>query len=207
MVRHRPGMAVASYAVLWSEVGGPSVAGKLTPGRETLLLNGTQDGRIMRRALAYRDVSGVRVSRMPPEVIEDRPTLVLEQRDAPDLLVQPLGSGLLYELADTLAELCSGNEPLAQVALVLPLKPGMLETARALVDEGPPFDPADKSLARHEVFLTADEAIFVFTGEDACESIRSIARDSSVWSAAGRWSACLDGAPRLAEAAFNWPSS
>jgi hypothetical protein len=199
-------MAVGSYAVLWSEVNGPPVAGKLTPRRETLELSGTQDGRIMRRALAYRDVTGLRVSRMPPEVIEGRPTLVLEQRDAPDVLVHPLGPGLLYELADTLAELCSRNEPLAQVALVLPLKPGTLETVRALVDEGPPFDPSDKSLARHEVFLTANEAIFVFTGEDACESVRSIVRDSSVWSAAGRWSACLDAPPRLAEAAFNWPS-
>jgi hypothetical protein len=192
--------------VLWAEVDGPPVAGKLSPGRDALELSGTQDGRIMRRALAYRDVSGVRISRTAPDVIEGRPTLVLERRDAPDLLVHPLGPGLLYELADTLAELCSANEPVAQIALVLPLKPGALQTARALVAEGPPFDPSDKSLDRHEVFLTEEEAIFVFTGQDACESVRAIAQESSVWRVAERWSACLDGPPRLAEAAFNWPS-
>jgi len=91
--------------------------------------------------------------------------------------------------------------------VVLPLKADAVETARALVAEGPPFDPESASLARHEVFITDREAIFVFSGADACESVREIMRTTSVWPAAGRWSLCLDGPPRLAETAYAWPRS
>ena len=34
---------------------------------------------------------------------------------------------------------------------------------QALLEDGPPFDPAEiPGLERHQVFLTADEAVFVF---------------------------------------------
>lgn len=198
--------AVASYPVRWLEPGEELVTGRLTPGRDALLLEGSHDGRLRRQTLDYRDVGSVRIGRTGAERLNGRTTLVVERRDGPTLLVLPLGPGLLLELADLLAELCSGREPLAQVAVVLPLKEGAAAAAQALIAAGPPFDPADKSLARHEVFLTDREAIFVFSGEDACESVRAIMRDTSVWPTANRWSDWLDGPPRLAEAGYSWPA-
>ncbi len=178
-------MANASYPVLWSEAEGQPVAGRLTPGREALKLEGSQNGHLVQRSLAYRDLDGVRIGRADSDLLSGRPTLVVEQHDAPDVLVRPLGAGLLFELADLLAELCSRSEPTEQVAVVLSLRPDALEAAHALVAEGPPFDPADTSLARHEVFLTDREAIFVFSGADACESVRRIMRETGVWEKSG----------------------
>jgi hypothetical protein len=199
--------APSTYPVLWSEPGGPAVTGGLTPGRETLALEGSRDGDLVRRTLAYRNLDGVRLGRAAPDLLDGRPTLVIEPHQAPAILVRPLGAGLLHELVDLLTELCAANEPIAQIAVVLPLKPDALATARTLVSQGPPFDPADTSLARHEVFLTDHEAIFVFTGTDACESIRQIMRDTTIWPVAQQWAACLDGKPRLAEPGYNWPGS
>jgi hypothetical protein len=196
----------SSYPVIWSELGGDPVTGRLTTGPAALQLQGAREGRLLQRTLAYPDLGAVRIGRLPPDRIGGRPTLVVEPRDGPALLVRPLGPGLLHELADLLAELCSGTEPVARVAVVLPLKAGALDTVASLVAEGPPFDPADKSLERHEVFLTEREAIFVFSGADACESVRQVMRDSSVWPLAERWAGCIDGAPRLAEAGYSWPA-
>lgn len=158
----------------------------------------------MQRTVAYRNVDGIRIGRERGELLNGRPTLVVERHAAPALLIRPLGPGLLLELGDLLAELCATSERVEQIAVVLPLKPDALESARALVAEGPPFRPDDKRLARHEVFLTSREAIFLFSGADACESVRQVMRDTAVWPAADRWISCLDGPPRLAESSFAW---
>jgi hypothetical protein len=180
------------------------VAGRLTAGYDGLRLEGSTDGRLVRRTLAYRDLDGVRIGRTGADRLNGRPTLVVERKDGPALLVLPLGAGLLLELAELLSELCGGAETVERIAVVLPLRADAAETARTLIGEGPPFDPADKSLARHEVFLTGREAIFVFSGADACESVRRIMRDMSVWPTASRWTDCLDGPPRLADAGYAW---
>jgi hypothetical protein len=196
--------AASSYPVLWSEPDGRLVTGQLAPGLDALQLQGASDGAPVQRVVMYSDLAGVRVGRASADLLDGRPTLVVERHRAPDLLVRPLGPGLLSELAEVLAELCARGERVERIAVVLPLEPGALDAARALVSEGPPFDPSDKSLARHEVFLTTREAIFVFSGADACESVRQIVRDADVWVAAERWRAVLSGPPRLAEAAFVW---
>jgi hypothetical protein len=52
--------------------------------------------------------------------------------------------------------------------LVVTLKPrkGAQERATALIDAGPPFDPAELGLVRHSVYLGDDLVIFTFEGED-----------------------------------------
>jgi hypothetical protein len=198
-------VVASSYPVVWSDSDEQPVAGRLIPGVDTMELDGARDGRLVKRTVDYRDLVGVRIGRATDELLGGRPTLVIERQDGPSLLVRPLGPGLLHELADMFAELCDGSGRVERVAVVLPLKPGKIDRARALVAEGPPFDPEDKSLARHEVFLTDREAIFVFFGANACRSIREIVRDTSVWAVANRWSTCLAGRPRLAETGYAWP--
>ena len=46
------------------------------------------------------------------------------------------------------------------------LRPGSAEQAEKLIELGPPFDPIDKGLERHMVFLAADTVVFVFEGDD-----------------------------------------
>ena len=51
----------------------------------------------------------------------------------------------------------------------MPLKEGAIERAPELVSQGPPFDPAETPLTRHELLLTPWEAIFVFEAGNAAE--------------------------------------
>jgi hypothetical protein len=194
-----------AYPVIWSEANEKPSTGRLTPGRQAMTFQGTRDGNEVERSIPYDDVAGISIGRTPGSQLNGRATIVIARRDEPDLLVQPYGPGLLHELADVLSELCAREEPLQRIAIVLPLRADSLETVRALVAGGPPFDPSDKSLSRHEVFLTGREAVFVFSGSDACESVRQIMSDPTVLRSANRWSEFIDGTPRLAEAEFSWP--
>jgi hypothetical protein len=193
-----------SYAVVWRPEDGDPVTGKLTPDGDALRFQGGRDGRLVHLTVPYRALAGVRVARTPGERLNGRSTIVVERHGDSALLISPLGAGLLHELSDVLADLCSASDPVHQIAVVLPLKPDALDAARRYLSLGPPFDPADHSLSRHEVYLGAREAIFVFSGADACESIRRIMRDNSVFPALGRWHDLLDGPPHLAEAGFAW---
>jgi len=93
---------------------------------------------------------------------------------------------------------------MSRVAVVVPLRPGAYETAARLVDEGPPFAPADSPLDGHCVFLTEREALFVFEGQNAREVVEQILGEASVWEAATAWRDLLAGKPRVAEIAFAW---
>ena len=93
---------------------------------------------------------------------------------------------------------------MSRVAVIVPLRPGMLETARRLIAEGPPFALDDTPLLAHCVHLTDREAVFVFEGPAAREAVEHVLGEASVWQAATAWRACLDGKPRLAETVFAW---
>jgi hypothetical protein len=90
------------------------------------------------------------------------------------------------------------------IAVVAPLKYGAHAEARKLITAGPPFDPDRSPLVRHEVFLTGDEAVFVFEGPDARQAVEQLIGESSVWKAAIAWRRCLAGRPRIAEQVFEW---
>lgn len=131
---------------------------------------------------------------------------MLDRRGAPALLIEPLGAGLLSELADTLAELSTlRGEQGEWVAVVLPLKPGAFERALELIAEGPPFDPAEAGLGQHHVFVSEQEAVFVFDGVNVRETVRRLLTSPQAWRLSAAWAGCLAGRPRLAEAAYSWP--
>lgn len=93
---------------------------------------------------------------------------------------------------------------MSRVVVVAPLKEGARETARLLIEEGPPFDPGATSLVRHHVYLTDREVVFAFEGPEARATVERLVGDPGVWKAATAWRDCLAGRPRIAEETFAW---
>jgi hypothetical protein len=93
---------------------------------------------------------------------------------------------------------------MSRVAVVVPLRLDSVETARTLIQEGPPFALGDTPLEAHAVYLTETEAVFVFEGPEAREIVEHLVGEADVWQAASAWRACLDGKPRVAETVFSW---
>jgi len=93
---------------------------------------------------------------------------------------------------------------MSRVAVVVPLRPDQVETARQLIEQGPPFELEDTPLDSHCIHLTEQEAVFVFEGPDAREVVERVIGEAGVWEAATAWRACLAGKPRVAETVFTW---
>ncbi|MBV8256406.1 MAG: hypothetical protein JOZ56_06490 [Actinobacteria bacterium] len=91
-----------------------------------------------------------------------------------------------------------------RLAVVVPLRPERVADAQALIAEGPPFDLSETDLEEHYIFISGNEAVFVFNGPDAKAVLEQVVGESHVWEAASEWRKCLDGKPRLAETAFAW---
>jgi hypothetical protein len=90
---------------------------------------------------------------------------------------------------------------------VLPLKEGARERALALLSDGPPFALEDTQYARHNVFLTAREVVFVFEARGAEAALHLPGEDPAFWKAADAWSELLAEAPRVAQERFSWTRS
>ena len=75
---------------------------------------------------------------------------------------------------------------------------------RALLAAGPPFDPEALGLDRHQVFLTASEAIFVFESTLGAGALEALLRDPTLWQQATAWHEHLAGPPKIAEDVFSW---
>ncbi len=93
---------------------------------------------------------------------------------------------------------------MSRVAVVVPLRPDAVDTARSLVQEGPPFDLPETSLQSHYVYFTDHEAVFVFEGPDARSIVEGLVGEAEVWEAATTWRGLLDGKPRVAETLYAW---
>lgn len=92
-----------SYAVLWSDAGGPVRAGKLELGSVAFHLVGESVRRI-----AYSQIEQLRVGRGLAERIRGRPVLVIDLVSGEALRVGSIGGpGTLLELGDRLAGLAS----------------------------------------------------------------------------------------------------
>lgn len=104
------------------------------------------------------------------------------------------GGGTLRVLRDP--------EP-GRVLVVVPLKPGVRDRVRELLATGPPFDPEAAGLERHQVFLTDQEAVFLFEAPDQAILDR-LAKSPRVRWAAVAWREYLGGRMRLAEVAYSW---
>ena len=89
------------------------------------------------------------------------------------------------------------------LVVVLPLRPETGDRARDLLRHGPPFDPDEAGLERHQAFVSDTEAIFLFEAE-AAEAVERLADDASLWEAAAGWTELVAGPPRLAPAGYSW---
>lgn len=187
------------YAVAFRSGTGPTVGGALTLDETGLVLVGKSrdDGAELR--VAYSAVSDVRIGRSSEESVHGRPTVVLSLGDGPSVQIEPLGAGLLHELADRLAALALEHADIGeQVVVTVPLKKGRAAKARELVAHGPPFDPTLLGLRRHEVFVNRREAVFVFTGPHVREKFERATRNPTLWLAGLAWTSCVAGRPRVA---------
>ncbi len=195
------------YAVVWREAGGPVLAGRLELGVDGLRLKGSGPrGLLAQRRLEYAGLAEIRIGREPVERLNGLTSLILDRQGAPPIFVAALESpGTVFELGDVLAELAAerASKP-SSVTVVVPIKRGARERALRLIEAGPPFDPEEVSLARHRVFLTEREVVFLFEGEHARRAVEKLARRPSVWKVAAAWRDCLAGAPRIAEEVYSW---
>jgi hypothetical protein len=188
----------SSYAALFRVGFQEPARGTLVVDEESLLLEGSSPQGRVALNIPYGELDEVRIGRLPEERLDGRASLILSCRDGQQVRVEPIGFGLLYELADLLSELaCEHRDEHEQAAVVLPLRKGRIARARELVAQGPPFDPTVLGLRKHEVFLTGEEAIFVFEGPNVRAMLQRLTRDPTLWQAGLAWRSCVRGRPRL----------
>jgi hypothetical protein len=192
-----------SYAVKWREPDGQTYLGRLTLGPRTLRLEGREhDGPAIDRQIGYEEVRNLRVGQNGPGRLDGRPTLVVERADGQYLVASAgMGAGIVQELVERIAELRLVGP--RRATLIVPLKEGAGDRVRELAAHGPPFDPADTALTRHQLLLTEQEAIFVFETQSE-EGLRVLLNQVDIWPAAVAWQDLVAGPPRLAELAYAW---
>jgi hypothetical protein len=94
-----------------------------------------------------------------------------------------------------------------RIAVVASLKTGVEEQARKLLGSGPPFDPAIADLARHSVYLSTADVVFVFEGPDVERRLHELVTapfHPELTSTLDEWREIVDGPARIARAAFTW---
>jgi hypothetical protein len=97
-----------------------------------------------------------------------------------------------------------------QLAIVARLRSGAGPEAAELIASGPPFDPAEQGLARHTVFLSAGEVVFVFEGHEVEWLVDGMVDDPFHWriaEALDAWRPLIEGQPRIARAAYTWSTT
>jgi hypothetical protein len=198
-------VGVGSYGVSWHEQGEGVCEGRLRIDPAALVFDGHDaDGVPTRREIPWGDLTGI-------DVVDDRDagaggrTLLL-RRAGGDVAIRSAAAraGLVQELASALAESSLG--PQRRAVVVVPLREGAAEGARALAAGGPPFDPAEAGLTRHELFVTETEAVFVFEALSGAALDGLLAR-LDLWAAAAAWRELVAGPPRLASIAYAWEGS
>jgi hypothetical protein len=193
----------ATYAVKWREPDGASYVGRLALDAGTLRLEGRgSDGTRVDRRIGFDEVRDVAVGSRGPDRLDGRPALIVDRDDGRYLVASAgSGPGIVQEVVERLAEL--RRDAPHRATVVVPLRDGALEAVRALVSQGPPFDPREAGLTRHEVLVTEREAIFTFesAGDDA---LPALLERVGLWARAAEWQELVDGPPRLTELAYAW---
>jgi hypothetical protein len=195
----------ASYGVVWQEGAEPVAAGRLELLSRALRLDGLSEARPATREIAYDSLTAVRIGRNVDERLAGRPALLLERRSGPRIrLASVAQSSALGEIGERLAALSSGSAPGRRLAVVVPLKDGAEDAVRVLLEAGPPFDPAETALVRHQVFLTSAEAIFLFEARGSAEALEALLDEPELWKLAAAWQEHVAGPPRIAEDLYSW---
>ena len=191
----------ASYGVVWRRGVTDLATGKLELLPRALRLEGMSGSDPATCEIPYENLGVVRVGRDASERIHGRPSLVIERRHGESVAIASVSQeGVVGELAQLLAALRPGR----RTTVVLPLQPGSGAEVRELLAAGPPFDPDELELVRHEVFLTPDEAIFVFESRHGAGPLEQLLAEPDLWQGAAAWAPYIAGPPRIAEDAYSW---
>lgn len=194
------------YPAGWRRTDGTAAGGVLVLGAHGLQLEGRRGGGETAERVPYGSIAAVRVGRALDERVDGRPSIVVEQRDRPALLIAPRGIGLVSEITDLLAALMSSvAKHGAATVVIAPLRKGAAEQARELVGAGPPVDLEELGVTRHQVFLTEHEAVFVFSGNGVEALLDNGFRSPRLWRALLAWRRLLAGSPRVATLVYAWP--
>jgi hypothetical protein len=192
--------------VAWRGSDGAVARGSAQLEDSGLVLFGSgENGVVTRRRIALAEIETVRIGRAQSERVHGTRSVVLGLRGGGEVSVAPIGAGQVFELAELVAELSAAEKQSARrVVVVVPLRAGKADRARELVAGGPPFDVSALELDAHHVFVTEREAVFMFEGAAARETLERLVRSPRVVREAGKWSDCLAGRPRLADESYAW---
>jgi hypothetical protein len=194
-----------TYGVVWKEGAKPLARGRLELLSRAVRLDGMSGSEPETREIAYDNLSEIRVGRSTEDRIDGRPTLVLESRFGETLTIASVAqAGVIAEIAERLAGLQLGYEGRRRLTIVIPLVEGAHDAVRALLADGPPFDPEALGLDRHQVFLTTSEAVFVFESELGAGALEPLLEEPELWKSAAAWHEHVAGPPRIAEDMFSW---
>lgn len=195
-----------SYGVVWREGSLPLATGMLELRPRDLRFEGLTDSQPAAQTILYDDLAGVRIGRSSAERIDGRPTVILERRTGLPLTLTTVAQPtLLGEIVERLTALQVGGEAQRRTVVVIPIREDAHDAVRALLDVGPPFDPAAlPGLERHEVFLTLDDVVFLFDSSFGAHAIEPLLADPALWKAAAAWHAHLAGPPRIADEVYSW---
>ena len=134
------------------------------------------------REIAYDYLSEIRIGRSADERIDGRPSLMLEPRTGDTLAIASVAqSGVIAEIAERLAALQLGAEGRGGSPSCCRSGRTRRTPVRALLADGPPFDPDALGLDRHQVFLTASEAVFVFESELGADALEPLLQEPELW--------------------------
>jgi hypothetical protein len=194
-----------TYGVVWREG-----ASQLATGKLELRASGVRlEGREGTQDISYGGLSSVHVGRRPDERIDGRPSIVLERFGKPPVTIATVAqSSLVGEIAERLAALQLDAAAPRSIALVVPLKPGSREAVRALLAQGPPFDPEQlPELEHHQVFVSDEQVIFAFESSGGVDAFAARLVDPDLLQAALVWREHVVGPPRIAEGVYSWTRS
>ena len=94
-----------------------------------------------------------------------------------------------------------------RVAIIARLKKGGEQRARELVRAGAPFDLTDTGIVRHSVYVSPNEAVFVFEGHQVEWIVDQLIDEPfhyELQRALDQWREIVDGKPRIAREEFGW---
>jgi hypothetical protein len=195
-----------TYGVVWREGSLPLATGMLELRPRDLRFEGLAGSQPAAEMIPYEDLAGVRIGRSSSERIDGRPSVILERRSGVPLTFTTVGQPtLLGEIVERLTALQLGGVAQRRTVVVIPIRANAHDAVRALLDVGPPFDPAAlPGLDRHEVFLTPDEVVFLFDSSFGTHAIEPLLADAALWKAAAAWHNHLAGPPRIADEVYSW---
>jgi len=191
-----------SYGVVWRKGSEPLTAGKLELLPQSLRLDGLERS----CEVTYESLSSVRVGRTADERIDGRPSVVLERLHGDPVTIATVAQpSLVGEIAERLAALQLDAAGPRRLALIVPLRPDSFDAVRDLLAQGPPFDPERiPGLYRHEVFLSQEEAVFVFDSGAGADDLAPLLTEPDFLKTAAVWRDYIAGPPRFADTLYSW---